>query len=65
MIWIDETDPSNTYTNVADPSFRHLLGNERNKTTRIVLGDYVRIGGLAKSDASDPSSSWSDVSDPS
>jgi len=60
MTWTDSTDPSDTWAGVADPSFRHLCGNERNKTTRILLGDNVRIGGLVRSDAFDPDNDWID-----
>ncbi len=65
MIWIDTTDPIDSWTGVSDPPHRHTYGAEYGRTTRVVFGDNVRYGGSGFDDVTDPSDTWSDVTDPS
>ena len=54
MSWQDVTDPTN----------RHTYGQENGKGARVVYGNFVLYSGDWGS-VSDPSDSWSDVTDPS
>jgi len=78
MTWTDSTDPSSTWTDDTDvtgASLRHTYGHEYGETTRILMGDHVKIGGLVfspvsdptttKTDVTDPTDTWSDTDDPS
>ncbi|KKK49434.1 hypothetical protein LCGC14_3135110 [marine sediment metagenome] len=64
MTWTDTTDPSDSWTGVSDPTYRHTYGVEYGTSSRIRLGDNVRIGGGWESE-SDPTTTGSDVTDPS
>jgi len=61
MTWTDSTDPSSTWTDESGPPFRHTYGAEYGKNTRILFGDYVRIGGgMRSTDITDPEDTWTD-----
>jgi len=63
-MWSDATDPSDTWSDTAHPTYRHAIGHEYGETTRILIGDNLRIGGLGWNTASDPTTTGTDVTDP-
>ena len=60
MTWQDTTDSSDSWSDVADVAHRHTYGVEYGTSSRITLGDNVRIGG-GWNPSSDPSNTWSDT----
>jgi len=60
--WTDTTDPGDSWSDDSHKSYRHTYGAEYGETTRIRLGDNVRIGGssIGWADTTDPSDSWTD-----
>ena len=65
MAWADLTDPTTDWSDTSHPEYRHTIGAEYGKTTRIRLGDHIRIGGLGWNTASDPTTTGADITDPS